>query len=91
MLMACKQDGFHTAIETCGYVKKDMLMRFAEFVDLFLFDLKHRSGRHFELTGVRNEMILENLEELIMKRQHVKVRMPMLKGMNDSEEEIRGG
>lgn len=91
LLMACKQDGFHTAIETCGYVKKDVLMRFAEFVDLFLFDLKHIDPeRHFELTGVRNEMILENLEELIMKRQHVKVRMPMLKGINDSEEEIRG-
>ena len=35
-------------------------------------------------------MILENLEELIMKRNHVKVRMPMLKGINDSEAEIRG-
>ena len=35
-------------------------------------------------------MILENLEELLMKRNHVKVRMPMLKGINDSEAEIRG-
>ncbi|MEE0744966.1 MAG: glycyl-radical enzyme activating protein, partial [Anaerovoracaceae bacterium] len=91
LLMACKQDGFHTAIETCGYVKKDVLMRFAEFVDLFLFDLKHIDpDRHFQLTGVRNEIILENLEELLLKRQHVKVRMPMLKGINDSREEIRG-
>lgn len=91
LLMACKQSGINTAIETCGYAKKETLMRFAEFVDLFLFDLKHIDPeRHFELTGVRNEMILENLEELIMKRQHVKVRMPMLKGINDSEAEIRG-
>lgn len=91
LLMACKQDGFHTAIETCGYVKKDVLMRFAEFVDLFLFDLKHIDPeRHFQLTGVRNEIILENLEELLLKRQHVKVRMPMLKGINDSQGEIRG-
>lgn len=91
LLQACKQEGLHTAIETCGYTKKETIHRFAEYVDLFLFDLKHIDpDRHFELTGVRNEMILENLEELIMKRNHVKVRMPMLKGINDSEAEIRG-
>ena len=91
LLQACKQEGLHTAIETCGYTKKETILRFAEYVDLFLFDLKHiYPDRHFELTGVRNEMILENLEELIMKRNHVKVRMPMLKGINDSEAEIRG-
>ena len=91
LLQACKQEGLHTAIETCGYTKKETILCFAEYVDLFLFDLKHIDpDRHFELTGVRNEMILENLEELIMKRNHVKVRMPMLKGINDSEAEIRG-
>ena len=91
LLQACKQEGLHTAIETCGYTKKETILRFAEYVDLFLFDLKNIDpDRHFELTGVRNEMILENLEELIMKRNHVKVRMPMLKGINDSEAEIRG-
>ena len=91
LLQACKQEGLHTAIETCGYTKKETILRFAEYVDLFLFDLKHIDpDRHFELTGVRNEMILETLEELIMKRNHVKVRMPMLKGINDSEAEIRG-
>ena len=91
LLQACKQEGLHTAIETCGYTKKETILRFAEYVDLFLFDLKHIDpDRHFELTGVRNEMILENLEELIMKRNHVKVRMHMLKGINDSEAEIRG-
>ena len=91
LLQACKQEGLHTAIETCGYTKKETILRFAEYVDLFLFDLKHIDpDRHFELTGVRNEMILENLEELLMKRNHVKVRMPMLKGINDSEAEIRG-
>lgn len=91
LLQACKGAGINTAIETCGYCKKETILKFAEYVDTFLFDLKHiDSDRHFELTGVHNEMILENLEELIMKRQNVKVRMPMLKGINDSEAEIRG-
>lgn len=91
LLMACKQNGINTAIETCGYVKKETMLRFTEYVDLFLFDLKHIDPeKHAELTGVRNEIILENLEELILKRQNVKVRMPILKGINDSKEEIDG-
>ena len=62
LLMACKREGLNTAIETCGYTKKENLLRFTEVVDLFLFDIKHMdSERHAQLTGVRNEMILENL------------------------------
>lgn len=91
LLAACRQEGINTAIETCGYAKKETMLKFAEFVDLFLFDLKHIDpDRHFELTGVRNEMILENLQELLNRRHNVKIRMPMLKGINDSEAEIRG-
>ena len=90
LLMACKREGLNTAIETCGYTKKENLLRFTEVVDLFLFDIKHMdSERHAQLTGVRNEMIFENLEMLLMKRANVKVRMPLLKGINDSEAEIR--
>lgn len=91
LLMACKQVGINTAIETCGYARKETILKFAEFTDLFLFDIKHIDpDRHFELTGVRNETILENLEELLHRRHNVKIRMPMLKGINDSEAEIRG-
>ena len=83
--------GINTAIETCGYTRKENILKIAEFTDLFLFDIKHIDpDRHFELTGVRNEMILENLEELLHRRYNVKIRMPMLKGINDSEGEIRG-
>lgn len=90
LLMACKQEGIHTAIETCGYTRKDTLLKIAEFVDLFLFDIKHMDpDRHLALTGVRNETILDNLETLLLTRRNVKVRMPLLKGINDSEAEIR--
>lgn len=89
LLMACKQEGINTAIETCGYAKTDMLLKIAEYVDLFLFDIKHMNPeRHNELAGVNNELILFNLNELLRRRYNVKVRMPMLKGINDSKEEI---
>lgn len=89
LLMECKAEGINTAIETCGHIKTDKLLQIAEYVDLFLFDIKHMDPkRHNELTGIGNEQILQNLKELLKRRYNVKVRMPMLKGINDSKEEI---
>lgn len=89
LLMACRQQGIHTAMETCGYARPEKLMKVAEFTDLFLFDVKHMdSDRHHVLTGVRNESILSNLALLLDNRHNVKVRMPLLKGVNDGEGEI---
>lgn len=91
LLQACKMEGINTAIETCGYVKKEKLLMIAEFVDLFLFDIKQfDSEKHSKWTGVRNEMILDNLQELLHRRNNVKIRMPLLKGVNDSKEDIEG-
>jgi len=90
LLTECKRLGIHTAIETCGYAKLDSLLMLAQFTDLFLYDLKQiDSDRHYELTRVRNERILDNLTELIGRGFTVKVRMPLLRGLNDSEETLR--
>lgn len=89
LLMVCKQRGINTAIETCGFAKKEALLKVAEFVDLFLYDVKHMdSDKHLELTGVRNEKILDNLKTLLENRFNVQVRLPLLKNVNDSEDEI---
>lgn len=85
LLMECQQVGIHTAIETCGYAKPDALLMVARFTDLILFDIKNiDSDHHYELTGVRNERILDNLTELIDRGFNVKIRMPLIRGMNDS-------
>lgn len=89
LLTECQRLGIHTAIETSGYAKQESLLMMAQFIDLFLFDIKHiDSERHYELTGVRNERILENLTELIRRGYNVKVRMPLIRGLNDSKETI---
>lgn len=89
LLVACKQKGINTAIETCGYARPQVLLKVAEYTDLFLYDLKHvDSGRHHKLTGVRNESILSNLKLLLDNKHTVKVRMPLLKGVNDGNEEL---
>ncbi|WP_298067339.1 choline TMA-lyase-activating enzyme [uncultured Mailhella sp.] len=89
LLTACRQRGINTAIETCGYARPGVVRRAAEVTDLFLFDVKHMdSDRHRQLTGVRNEPILDNLRWLLENRCHVKVRVPLLKGINDGERDI---
>ncbi|OAA92439.1 choline TMA-lyase-activating enzyme [Clostridium ljungdahlii] len=91
LLMVCKQEGINTAIETCGHAKLEAILKVAEFTDLFLFDIKHIDPeRHYQLTGVHNEQILKNLKELLNHRYNVKIRMPLLKGLNDSKEEFDG-
>ncbi|MDQ7095099.1 choline TMA-lyase-activating enzyme [Desulfosporosinus sp. PR] len=90
LLMECQGLGIHTAVETCGYAHPDALLLVAQFTDLFLYDLKHiDSAKHYELTGVRNERILSNLAELLRRGFQVKVRMPLLKGLNDSPDTLR--
>lgn len=90
LLQECRSLGIHTAIETCGYAKLESLLKIAAFTDLFLFDIKHiDAARHQELTGVRNEPILTNLTELIKRGYSVRIRMPLLRGLNADEATIR--
>lgn len=90
LLKECKRVGINTAIETSGMTREDSILKMAEYVDLFLFDLKHMdTDRHYELTGVHNKQILSNLQELLKRGHDVHIRMPLLKGINDSQEEIK--
>lgn len=66
------------------------LLEMADYTDLFLYDMKHMDPvRHNELTGISNEKILANLRELLVRGYKVQIRMPMLKMINDSHEEIK--
>lgn len=89
LLKTCKQEGINTAIETCGHAKLETMLKVAQYTDLFLYDLKHMdTEKHYQLTGVHNERILENLKELLNSNYNVKIRMPILKGVNDSQDDI---
>ncbi|MDR0338940.1 MAG: choline TMA-lyase-activating enzyme [Desulfovibrio sp.] len=89
LLTACRQRGIHTALETCGYARPEVLDRAAAVTDLFLYDVKHMDPeRHLELTGARNETILGNLASLLENRKNVRIRVPLLKGLNDDDANI---
>ncbi|MGF1731452.1 choline TMA-lyase-activating enzyme [Photobacterium kasasachensis] len=90
LLAMCKYSGINTAIETCGYAKREVIEKVAEHTDLFLYDIKHMiSDEHYRYTGVHNELILDNLKWLLDNKQNVKIRFPLIKGVNDSEENLR--
>lgn len=89
LLMACRRRGLSTAVETCGYTTPEVMRRVAPEVDLFLYDIKHMDSKtHFRLTGVPNETILDNLTWLLENGRNVRIRVPLLKGVNDTAENL---
>ena len=92
---ACREEGIDVCIDTCGFGETQHLMDLAlsPNVTHVLFDLKHMDpATHERLTGVSNERIIDNLRSLAKDpRTHDKiwVRMPLIKGLNDGDEEIQ--
>jgi pyruvate formate lyase activating enzyme len=84
MLSACRGEGIHTTVDTCGFAPAETFARIAEAADLLLFDLKVMDDeRHRQFTGVGNTIILENLSAAARSGKAVIVRVPVLPGVND--------
>jgi pyruvate formate lyase activating enzyme len=67
-----------------------VLDRLAAKTDLVLYDLKVMDEvRHREMTGVSNAPILENLKRLAARGTAIWVRVPLVRGVNDDDDNIR--
>jgi pyruvate formate lyase activating enzyme len=87
-LSGCKAAGLHTAVETSGFGSRFALDEAAR-ADLVLFDLKiHDEERHLQFTGVSNRIILENFVRLTGRHRAVRVRVPLIPGINDDRENL---
>jgi len=90
ILKSCRKREIHTALETCGFVTLDSLKSISDYVNLFLYDIKLMdSKKHQALTGVPNELILSNLRWLTEHHPKVIVRVAIIPGINDDEENLR--
>ena len=59
------------------------------YVDTFLYDIKCvTSSLHKEFTGVTNEKIIENLKRLKQRGADLIIRVPVIGGFNDTDEEM---
>ncbi len=89
LLVACRARGLHTTVDTCGLAQPETVCRLAPLVDLFLFDVKLLDPeQHVRYAGVRNDVILANLEALARRGSALIVRFPVIPGINDGDAQI---
>ncbi|MFX4261112.1 glycyl-radical enzyme activating protein [Pelotomaculum propionicicum] len=90
LLKECKNRGLHVCLDTSGYAEWEHYREVLEYVDLVLYDLKHMDTLQSQkLTGVPNELILENARKMAAEGVALQIRIPVIPGYNDSEENIR--
>lgn len=88
-LKECGKRMYHRVVDTTAFSKLETVLEVAKHTELFLIDLKVMdSKKHKEFTGVGNEKILSNIVELAKTNCEIIFRIPMIKGVNTSEENI---
>ncbi len=90
LLRACKKEEIHTALDTSGFAAWQILDDIRSDVDCFLYDIKLLDdARHIQYTGVSNQIILENLHRLAQRGHAIILRLPLIPGITDGEENIQ--
>jgi pyruvate formate lyase activating enzyme len=90
LLRACREKEIHTTVDTSGFAPWATFEHIRADVNLFLYDLKliDNTG-HQKFTGVPNQLILQNLQSLSRQRHNVIIRVPIIPGITDDDENIR--
>ncbi|MDD4680896.1 MAG: glycyl-radical enzyme activating protein [Clostridia bacterium] len=89
ILKECYDLNINTAVETTGYVPTKYIHRIMDYVDVFLYDIKSVDDeRHKKLTGVSNELIINNIRLLRDNGKNVIMRIPLIPENNFVEEEL---
>jgi len=85
----CHELDIHTALDTSGYTSESKLMKVADVIDLFLYDIKVVDDAvHLAHAGVSNRSILHNLCVLNEMRKRIWIRFPLVPGVNDDERSL---
>ena len=85
------QGRVHRAIETSGYARKETFMSIIQECDFVYMDLKLCDREeHKKYTGVYNDRIIENAYALKDSGIPHKFRIPLVAGITDTEENLRG-
>lgn len=90
LLRRCGEHHLHRAVDTCGCVPTESLLRAAEHAELFLYDVKHMNPEaHRKATGANNRLILDNLTALATTKVDIEIRVPVIPGVNDDHDNAR--
>lgn len=91
ILEECRKKCIHTAIDTCGYTTWRNLKKILPYVNLVLYDLKQiDKDKHKEYTGVLPNIIYSNLKQIDKVGIPIWIRIPIIPGYTDQEENISG-
>ncbi|MEM3928640.1 MAG: glycyl-radical enzyme activating protein [Archaeoglobaceae archaeon] len=86
LLKLSKKESIDVAIETSGFAKWEKIEKAIRHVDHFLFDIKAvDEKKHVQLTGARNDLILENLKR-VSREAEVVLRCVIVEGYNFESE-----
>ena len=86
LLSLLKDNGVNTAVDTCGFVSREVLDKVMPYTDVFLYDIKAiDSDVHKKCTARPSEPIIENIRYLSSRGASVEVRIPFVPGYNDGE------
>lgn len=92
LLHACKREHLTVALDTSGFGSGEALHRMADACDYILFDIKAGlEETHRALTGVSLAPIRANLRRLAEDPElcaKLHLRIPLVSGVNDTQEEI---
>ena len=89
ILALAREAGFHTAVDTSGHGAWSRVRPVFEVCDLVLYDLKHLDpARHRAATGVGNRQVLDNLRRVRDLGIEVWVRVPVIPGWNDGDDNL---
>ena len=90
ILQGAKAHRLHTAVETCGFAPWETLKNIIEVTDLVICDIKQMDpAKHKELTGKSNLLILENLRRIAAQNANILIRIPLIPGHNDDDENLK--
>lgn len=89
LLKKCKERDIHTCVESTLYADWATIENILPDTDLFITDIKHMdSAVHKQYTNVPNDRILSNMEHLANAGKPLIIRIPVIPGVNDTEENI---
>jgi pyruvate formate lyase activating enzyme len=89
LLPRLKARHIHVTLQTCGAFPWELLDRVLPHLDLIYFDLKLMDPEaHRRFTGADNATILDNFSRLAGHGVALQARMPVVPGINDSEDNI---
>jgi pyruvate formate lyase activating enzyme len=90
LLRACREKEIHTTVDTSGFAPWATFEHIRADVDLFLYDLKLMdNASHQRFTSVSNQLVLQNLQLLSRRGHNLIVRVPIIPGITDDDENLR--